>query len=576
MSSATVSNDPPDRSPEPLWQLVQFKRMQAFNEENEDYKKRFECWAVTEAPPVDNDHCQNWIVVVLFNAGNFPTAKDTCLLRVEDQPGSVWWEATRIPNPTATISIGNQTHSNFTTLRVKVPRTLNNDRQPPFTPLEMTKDPKDGELKPLFSVARMLRANLRLEIKSTPQLDDHIKRKAVPEASWTFHDPKHYHDILQWGTDEEFEFEAESTRAFNRKSVYKCWLVLVHPTNDELPHSGLKGITRQQCLVIMAVPDISEEFPRVGDLCDLAFARRMPALDKGGDTTKDNKKLKRRGVKYLGGTRLDNPYEKFGLDSGSQYGSSWNGYCVFKVSVYKESTGDYSPLDDFACKLDWSTVSRQEGRQKPRVTLDKASAFHAHVWLDISTTTKNVELNALKRAMEQPLNSPVGKAFSYIRTLESPTERFNLFEAFPHMHVDSHLPDNMRASLQRLDEDQKHVYRTVLANLPARVGIIPAGPGTGKTELMLTISALALSSQGGTPMPILLILEANRLANAAGTRVVLHFEKLGRTDLRIVRAYNFNYEGIWVSKPLTIPCLLFFGMFQNASLEPLEQVIDMS
>lgn len=531
--------------------------MEAFNEDNEAKRKSFKCWPVFQIATDRNDPFLGWMVVVIIDE-IFANAKNTCHVRI----GGTWFEATRVNNPATTIRVGSNECHNFATYRVKVLRTLN-DRQPRFTPLEMARDPKDRSLRPDFSADKMLSANLRLEIKSSPQLDDMIRRKAVPEASWTFQDPKHYRDIYRCGTDEEFEFEAEAIRDFNRKSVWKCWVLLCHPSNDELPEPGSKGITRQQCLVIMAVPDLGEDFPRVGELCDLAFARKMPALEKGADNTKDNKKLKRRGLKYLGGTRLDNPYEKFDLDDGSEYGSSWGAYCTFKVSVYKESAKDYSPLDAFACKMSWSMVSKREGFQKSRLTLDSASAFEAHVWLDISTTTRNVELKALKKAMEQPFHSRIGKAVSYIRTFNA-AESFNLFQAFPHMHLDSQLPENLRPLFQRLDEDQKQVYRTVLADLPARVGIIPGGPGTGKTDLMLAISALALSAPQDTRMcggPVLLILEANRPANAAATRVVQYFEELGRTDLRILRAYNFNYEGIWVSQSFTTFLTLCFGTF---------------
>lgn len=556
-------NRTPDCHLEPLWYLAQYKRMEAFNEANEAKKKSFKCWPIFQITPDQDDQRLHWIVVVITHE-TFPFAKATCQIRI----GETWFDATRVSNPTAVIRVDGEEHRNFATIRVKVPRILNDERLH-FTPLEMARDPKDGALKPVFSADKMIWANLRLEIKSSSQIDVMIKRKALPEACCEFQDPKHYRDVYRWGTEEEFEFEAAAIRNFNRKSVYPCWLLLCHPSNDELPVPGSKGIMRQQCLVIMAIPNLPEDFPRVGELCDLAFALEIPALEKDAETTKDNKRLKRRGLKYLGGTRLDNPYEKFRLDRSSEYGSSWDNYSTFKVSVYKESSRDYSPLDEFACKLDWSMVS--ENSQKPRVTLDSGSAFQAHVWLDISTTTKNVELNALERAIGQSVNSRVAQAFSYIRTFD-PAKNFNLFEAFPHMHIDDQLPDNLRASFECLDKDQKHVYRTVLADLPARVGIIPGGPGTGKTDLMLAICALALSTHGKTQIrggPILLILEANRPANAAATRVVQYLEELGRTDLRIVRAYNLNYEGLWVSKLLTVSRLLCFGVSLDTSRQPL-------
>lgn len=489
MSSAETLNRPPGKSPEPIWQLIQFKKMKAFNDANESKTKSLECWPVIELPPSEDPGYHVWVVVLAINVdARFPMAKKKCRLRIEGQP---WWEATRILNPTDTISIPSSGSSTYSTYKVKVPRAMNDDRQPLFAPLEMTTDPRDRSLRPNFSADKMHWASLSLEFKSVPQLDDLIQNKGVPDAAWKFPDPKNYHDIFRWGTEEDFEFEAAGIRNFNRESVYKCWLIVQDTSDHDLPRDGSKGATRQQCLVVLEVQE-TPEFPRVGDLCELAFENHIPALMKYAETTKDNKRLKRRGPKYLSGARRDNPYDKVDLDERSGAGSNWNNYCTFKVAVYKESADDYSPFNGFDFKLNWRTISRSEGRQRPRILLDRASAFEAHLFLGVSTTTKSVELDALAKAMRQPVASPIGKAFSYIRTFESSTETFDLFEALPHMNSDRKLPDNLSALFQRLDKDQMQAYRN-LSHLPARVGILLAGSGMGKTTLFLTISALALS-----------------------------------------------------------------------------------
>ncbi|KAG8158264.1 hypothetical protein KVR01_012025 [Diaporthe batatas] len=549
MSPAGSPDGPSARSPEVLWQLVQFKKIKAFNDENELKQGRFECWFVIELPPVEDSGFRVWIVVVSGNAhARFPTARDECSLRVK---GQTWWEASRVPNPTTTISIPGDNQCVYSTYKVKVPRSLNDDRQPLFAPLEMAKDPEDGALRPIFCSEKMLRAGLCLKIKSTPQLEDQIQRKAVPDPCWQFHDPKQYDDIFRWGTEEDFEFEAAEIRNFNLESVYKCWLVAQDTHNGALSRSESNGAKRHQYLVVMAVREIPEDFPKVGDLCELAFKSHIPAPEKDAATTKDNAKLKRKGLEYQVGARLDNPYDKILLDEGSAAGSSWNNYCTFKVSLCNDSAEVYSLLDGVDCKLDWRTMSQRDGRQKHRMVLDRASAFEAHVWIRISTTTMTVELNALTEALDQPVHSRTREAISYVRTFERTTETFDLFQALPNIRSDRKLPENVSALFQRLDEDQKHAYRTVLSKLPARVGILPGGPGTGKTSLFLAISSLALTPIEGvqkTGGPILLILEANRPANAAATHVVQHFEKLQRSELRILRAYNFNYEGVWSAR----------------------------
>lgn len=556
MSTAADPQGPPERSSEPLWHLVQFKMIQAFNEATEDKKLTFKCWPVFSRPK-DDRYC-NWIVVVVTDGHGIPVdATNNCRIQIDE---SAWWEAMRIPNPSGTILVEGHGQCSFLTYQIKVPLNQGNHEQPLFTPLEMAGGVNGGAPTPVFSQARMRWARLHLSVKSTPQLMDQIQYKSVVDECWKFDNLDHYHDIQRWGTVEEFEFEAAAIRKFNCQSVYTCWLILCHPSDDELQRHRShhpRDTTRQQCIVIVASADPHEGFPKVGDTCDLGFAVKIPALDKMKRTSKNNQSLKREGVNYVKGVRVDNPHDQFSLD-----GLKWSNYSTFKVWVKRNSARDYSPLAKFKSQLDPSTLATHE--PKPRITLDEKSSFKAHVWMDISETTMSVELDALETAVGAPLESRIGEAFSYIRTFKNAglNRNFNLLRAFPHMQnpdgPNSQLPENLKALFQSLDDDQRHAYNTILSDLPCRVGTFPGGPGAGKTQMMLTISAMALSKDaplGGVGHvtngekericgPILLILEANRPANFAASRVVEHFERLGRADLRILRAYNYNYEGL--------------------------------
>lgn len=565
MSTAADSKGPPERSSEPLWHLVQFKMIQAFNEASEARKLKFKCWPVFSRGE-DDRYC-NWIMVIVTDGHGIPVdATNNCRVQVDE---SAWWEATRIPNPSGSILVEGHGHCSFSTCsfstyQVKVPLNRGNREQPLFTPLEMAGGVNGGAPTPVFSQARQRWARLHLSVKSTPQLMDQIQYRTVIDECWRFDKLDHYHDIQRWGTVEEFEFEAAAIRRFNCQSVYQCWLILCHPSDDELQRRRSRNprdMTRQQCIVVVASADphegFPEGFPKVGDTCDLAFAVKIPDLHKVKRTSKNNQSLKREGVNYVKGVRLDNPHDQFSLHE-----SKWSNYATFKVWVNRSSPRDYtkSPLAKFKSHLDPSSLGAD--KPKPRITLDEKSSFKAHVWMDISETTMSVELNALKTAVGAPPESRIGEALSYIRTFKNagPNRNFNLLRAFPHMQnpdgPNSQLPENLKALFQSLDDDQRHAYNTILSDLPCRVGSFPGGPGAGKTQLMLTISALALSKD--TPLggpatngeteraggPILLILEANRPANFAASRVVKHFERLGRTDLRILRAYNYNYEGL--------------------------------
>lgn len=545
-----------------------------FNELNEAKEVNFKCWPVRPAGE-DAQQC-NWIVVVITNAHDVhPDAKTRCQLRIDDGD---WWKATRVPNPTAPISLDGRDHDKFVTYKVQIPRKWNNQKYPPFKPLKLSSNANGGAPRPVCTEADCLLANLLFEVDKTPQLMDNIRYQREIDAAWKFNDVKPYNDIQSWGTKKEFEFEAKAIRDFNCKSVYRCWLILCHPSDDELIHGGSRDspkMTRQQCIVIVAPPDTQEPFPKVEEICDLAFAAKIPALDdKIKRTAKDNNSLKREGVNYAKGVRLDNPHDHFSLHRPGPFSSErskWRNYATFKVWVNRKPhlDGTKVPLTKFTAKLDPNALAAgHEDDDKPEVTLDDESSFQTHVWIQFSDTTMSIELEALETAVRAPPDSRVGEAFSYIRTFENKgrDRSFNLFRALPHMQSpdgpDSHLPGNLKASFRRLDDDQKYAYQTILSDLPCRVGMFPGGPGSGKTELMLTITALALSKStphagvGTAPNPetqstggpILLILEANRPANVAATRVVEHFEMLGRTDLRIIRAYNFNYEGFWSSR----------------------------
>ncbi|KAK2609482.1 hypothetical protein N8I77_002979 [Diaporthe amygdali] len=580
MSPAMDGKSPADRSAESLWRLVQYQMIQIFNRANEEKLYNFSCWPVNFRGE-KGQHCK-WVVLVITNAHDVhPAAANKCHIRIE---GCEWWEATRIQSPWSTILLRGNEVDNFVAYQVEVPLHRMNNKQPRFTPLELSRDGRSGTQRPVCKDATKLSANLHLVMKFTPQLTDHVERKHMPDAPWKIEDAKQYLDIYRHGTEQEFRFEAKEILDFNHQSVYQCWLIMCDPSDGELKRTSSPQIKRQQCIVVLALPaDVHESFPKVGDQCDLAFALEIPAKmqqnidatqrmrnlkipvhDIRSITARDNEGLRRLGVTYFKSVRVDNPDDKINLN-----GSHWSKHATFKVDVDRriKSTMDYSPFAKFNSRLDTTTLATNHAyNSRPQITLDENESFEAHLWLDISDTTMSVELNALKKAASASAESRVGQAFSYTRSFPKSAESFNLFQVLPQMHdpdnPNSQLSDNLKELFRHLDEDQKKAWKTVLADLPCRVGVFPGGAGAGKTQLMLTVAALALArhsplaeshsaateqapSSGG---PILLIVEANQPCNAAATRVVEYFERLGRNDLLILRSYNFNYEGKWNSR----------------------------
>lgn len=370
--------------------------------------------------------------------------------------------------------------------------------------------------------------------------------KHVPDAAWKFEEARKYDDIFQYGTRKEFEFEQDEVRDFNSNSIYKSWLISSHCGDDQYQH----------LVVLIQSSSDHECFPKVGEPCKLIFSRDLAEFlpDKSDKSNKgrefDEYSIKKRRARYYKAFRIDNPTRVLHLD--------WEDYCTFRVSVDTAREDDplSSTLEGFPSLVDLKDVEQQQTRGcSPSITPHHSTSFWVHVCADLSDTTMSIELAALKQAVAADPHGRVALAFSYLRDFKDSVSRFNLFEAFSHMRepdsAKSELPNSLKALYHDLDEDQKAVYTNLLSKLPARVGIIPGGTGTGKTQLMMTISALALAQdrrsgafnakRGGS---VLFIMEANRLVNDAATRIWQLFKQLGRDNLVVVRGYNLNYENV--------------------------------
>lgn len=374
------------------------------------------------------------------------------------------------------------------------------------------------------------------------------KAKHVPDAAWRFDDARKYYDIFKYGTRKEFEFEQDEVHEFNSKSIYKSWLISSHcDSNDQ----------HQHYVVLVESPAMEECFPKVGDPCKLIFSSEPPEFlpEKSKKSNKgrefDEYSLEKHRARFYKGFRIDNPTRMFQLE--------WNNYSTFRISL--ETSKDEKhlglTLKEFTSLVDLRDVEHHRTRgYLPAITPSEDTSFFVHVCADLSDTTMSIELAALEKAVSADPHGRVAQAFSYLRDFKDTVSRFNIFEAFPHMKdpddVKSELPDNLKTLYRDLDEDQKAVYVNLLSSLPARVGIIPGGTGTGKTQLMMTISALTLgqdrrsgASKAKTGGSVLFVMEANRLVNDAATRMWQLLKQLGPEDLVVVRGYNLNYENAY-------------------------------
>lgn len=366
--------------------------------------------------------------------------------------------------------------------------------------------------------------------------------KHVPDAAWAFEDAQKYYDIFRYATQKEFELEEKEVLKFNSESIYKSWLI----SSDA---------QRQHFVVLIKSPGQHERFPKVGEQCRLIFSNKLPEFRRGkADQGQQFDKYSLINLKerYHKAFRIDNPTNMFSLDL--------HDCSTFRVSLSSENESENeenhfsSILEDLTCLLDPNDIEPERRRGDwPSIALCDEASFWTHLCMDLSDTTKSIELKALEQAVRADPLGRVGQAFSYIRTFNNSVPVFNLFEAFPHIEEldddKSQLPESLKKLYRDLDSDQKSVWKNMLSKLPARVGIIPGGTGTGKSKLMMTISALVLAGHppssapsGRRGGPVLFVMEANRLVNDAATRIHQLFKQLGREDLVVVRGYNLNYE----------------------------------
>jgi AAA domain-containing protein len=76
----------------------------------------------------------------------------------------------------------------------------------------------------------------------------------------------------------------------------------------------------------------------------------------------------------------------------------------------------------------------------------------------------------------------------------------------PHAHA-SQIPVSILDKFDGLNDDQKNAYTSLLGNLPCGLGILPGGPGGGKTHFAMTTIGLL---QSGTKAKTLYLLDINK------------------------------------------------------------------
>ncbi|EAQ88548.1 hypothetical protein CHGG_05167 [Chaetomium globosum CBS 148.51] len=206
------------------------------------------------------------------------------------------------------------------------------------------------------------------------------------------------------------------------------------------------------------------------------------------------------------------------------------------------------------CASDRSTAERANGH----IVLTTENAVRANFLLTASEATKNAELNALDKLCGRHVKVSERQlwAFQYFVTLRNPDFFVDLHEEIPHLTTAMKQPSwpgsPLAKKFDRLNPQQKAAYMHGFRKLDCGIGILPGGPGAGKTHFNLFTIAMAQSQQ--LPRPVLIkgrlerrcprvlfIVDMNSPIDDVANRMVALYKELGMKK-KIIRMKGWGTE----------------------------------
>ncbi|PSR90751.1 AAA domain-domain-containing protein, partial [Coniella lustricola] len=330
---------------------------------------------------------------------------------------------------------------------------------------------------------------------------------------YSFDSAKQFYQRHHAGVLREFENESKEVVAFNQKQAkyrawvlakdcertnHTYWILLVHPGEHRTEHL----------------------FPREGESCGVQF------WTKSGNEKKWNKNWE--------SERIENPAALFGIPEGEAHRLP-----CFKVRV---------PRD-----VGYNATSRLTGKYG----LSGKKAIRVSLQLRMSSATKDAETGALNKLIEDPegtLSEKQQAAFKYLLNFKEIPFQVNMFNHFPHLrdplNNPGKMPEGIVTLLNNFDEHQRVAYKAVLSSLPCGIGIIPGGPGAGKTHWNLVVTAAVQCKDSfyhepnvctRTSAKVLYLLDINKPLDDTCNKIVKLYRHLGLKK-RAVRMHGWHYN----------------------------------
>lgn len=345
---------------------------------------------------------------------------------------------------------------------------------------------------------------------------------------YIFDSAEEYYRRHHAGVLREFENESKEVIAFNQKEAkYRAWVLA----------KDYETKSHTYWILIVRPGEHGAEFlfPREGESCEIQF------WTKSGN----DKKWKKRWE----AERIENPAALFGIPEGEAHHLP-----SFKVKVPNEVPKDIIiPLEGDPDEVGYTAKSRLTGK----FGLGDKKAIRVSFQLRMSSATKDAETGALNKLFKNPEGALTDKqkaAFNYLLSFKEVPFQVNMFNHFPHLrdplNNPGRMPEAIVTLLKGFNDHQRAAYKAVLSSLPCGIGIIPGGPGAGKTHWNLVVTAAIQCKDILYYRPdvcvnqsakVLYLLDINKPLDDTCNKIVKLYRRLGLKK-RAVRLYGWHYN----------------------------------
>ncbi|TLD22388.1 hypothetical protein PspLS_08129 [Pyricularia sp. CBS 133598] len=341
----------------------------------------------------------------------------------------------------------------------------------------------------------------------------HVKDPEVPvpdpvtKPIYTFDTVEQYAAIYRAGAEYEVNLEKSTVDQFNAaRHVFRTW-VYRRLANTE---------GKQHWLFAVEDGSLPDAFPKEGEQTSCLLA-----LFSDPSGTK----------------QVSREWSAFRIDNAR---SPLKEFIFFRVS-FPSNVASQSILTPL--------IDDTNNHLQDALLLTYENSMYSMLTLEHADPTSKAELEALEKLISMD-EGPGKNAFDWIRSFKDPATYVNLFDKLPHMrtaidHPET-LPENLRSMVAKANAQQVATYKELLQRLPCGVGIIPGGPGGGKTFFNMLLTALAQSQElktedGTRRVKILYLIDINSPVDDATNKCVKMSENFG-DGKQIVRMFGWSRE----------------------------------